>query len=208
MVEHWVATQLIMQTTIAAAAVGGHAGRCQQLVRVGPGVEKVECRGKYFRILRITTDFALVSGGGAVNSRTKIGVMGNSLDGWGWVFVYKLITEKDFGKRNTNSFVSPWAKRQGEKKRERRERETEWKTTWQQWRETLCEGLIVVSDWTGRPVISTLQCNAAWRSRKCWAADSAVIKPAPPKMFLIQLFIVLLVEDLILFSFGTFQMFF
>lgn len=62
--------------------MGGHAGRCQHLARVGPGVEKVECGEKYFRILSITTDFALVRGGG-YSGETKIGVMENSLDGWG-----------------------------------------------------------------------------------------------------------------------------
>lgn len=54
-VKHWIVTQLIMQTTIAA---GQWAACCQHLARVGPGVEKVECGEKYFRILSITTDFA------------------------------------------------------------------------------------------------------------------------------------------------------
>lgn len=63
MVKHWIVHNTAHNANNnSSRPVGGHAGHCQQLARVGPRVEKVECGEKYFRILSITTDYALARG--------------------------------------------------------------------------------------------------------------------------------------------------
>lgn len=139
--------------------MGGHVDQSSQWAQSMP---KVECGEKCVNI----KDYRWLSGETNLWRATQKEKGSGGKKYGGAVFVCKLIRERICKNETLTPLLScesNWEKGRG--KRERSERGRQSGRQWQR-RKNLCKVLIVVSDWTGRPVILTLLSKAEWLTRQ------------------------------------------